>query len=265
MIKVYRENDERKNKICFHNTFLFYPHVCKDKISSNSFDEYLIFCENLRRENPSYLAPQFWEWLNTRSTEISVTSGRPHCSYNCVNGELKVIYLLIKFKKVMASKILKIKISQRKAGEKIKKRAHWSTKQTSILAKCLKEHSPKLESARASEFWNIIRDEVNRHSPEKTLKKCKDKIRNLRDRSKKAKEKDFCEDFDEIFPTRDIINILGFVEAGVSLPKEEGEDVSLGSEQSFTDKSSSDVNETPLGYLLNYLNILHVRKILWRL
>ena len=52
---------------------------------------------------------------------------------------------------------------------------------------------------------------------------------------------------------------------GVSLPKEEGEDVSLGSEQSFTDKSSSDVNETPLGKLLNYLNILHLRKILWRL
>ena len=33
----------------------------------------------------------------------------------------------------------------------------------------------------------------------------------------------------------------------VSLLKKEGEDVSLGSEQSFTDKSLSDVNETPLG------------------
>ena len=31
------------------------------------------------------------------------------------------------------------------------------------------------------------------------------------------------------------------------LLKEEEEDVSLGIEQSFTDKSSSDVNETPLG------------------
>ena len=54
-------------------------------------------------------------------------------------------------------------------------------------------------------------------------------------------------DFDEIFSTRDIMNITRDVEVGVSLPKEEGEDVSLGSEQSFTDKSSSDVNETPLG------------------
>ena len=123
MIKVYGENGERKLKICFHNTFLFYPHVCKDKISSNSFDEYLFFCENLRRENPSYLVPQFWEWLNTRSTEIYATLGCPQCSYNCANGEVKVIYPLIKFKKVMTSKILKIKISQRKAGEKIKKKS----------------------------------------------------------------------------------------------------------------------------------------------
>ena len=49
MIKVYTENDERKIKICFHNTFVFSPHVYKDKMSSNSLDEYLIFCENLRR------------------------------------------------------------------------------------------------------------------------------------------------------------------------------------------------------------------------
>ena len=34
---------------------------------------------------------------------------------------------------------------------------------------------------------------------------------------------------------------------GASLPKQEGEDVSLGSEQCFTDKLSSEVNETPLG------------------
>ena len=38
----------------------------------------------------------------------------------------------------------------------------------------------------------------------------------------------------------------GFVEVRVPLLKEE-EDVSLGIEQSFTDKSSTYVNETPLG------------------
>ena len=61
MIKVYTENDERKIKISFHNTFLFSPHVNKDKMSSHSFDEYLIFCKNLSTENPFYLAPQFRE------------------------------------------------------------------------------------------------------------------------------------------------------------------------------------------------------------
>ena len=89
----------------------------------------------------------------------------------------------------MTPQILKIKISQRKTGEKSKKkRDHWSTKQTSVLVKCWKEHSFKLESARANEFWNIIRDEVNKHSPEKNLMKCKGKMCNLGDRYKKAKE-----------------------------------------------------------------------------
>ena len=54
-------------------------------MSSNSFDKYLIFCENLRREHPSYLVLQFWEWLNTRSTEITVTSASPQYSYNTAN------------------------------------------------------------------------------------------------------------------------------------------------------------------------------------
>ena len=130
MIKVYTENDDRKIKICFHNTFLF-SHVYKDKMSSNSLDEYLSFCENLRREHPSFLVPQFWEWLNTRSTEISVTSGLPQCSYNSANPIKKVIYLLVKIKEVMTSQLLKIKISQRKTGEKSqKKRSLESTKQT---------------------------------------------------------------------------------------------------------------------------------------
>ena len=93
-----------------------------------------------------------------------------------------------------------------------------------------------------------MRDEGNKHYPEKNLRKCKDKIRNLRDRYKKAKENNkksgaslafppFYEDFDEIFSKRDIIKIPAFVEVGISLPKEEGEDVSLGSEQPFADKS----------------------------
>ena len=33
MIKVYAENDEQKIKICFHNTFLFSPHVYEKKMS----------------------------------------------------------------------------------------------------------------------------------------------------------------------------------------------------------------------------------------
>ena len=65
-----------KLKFAFIAHFYFLLMFIRTKMSSNSFDEYLIFCENLRRENPSHLVPQFWEWLNTRGTEISVTSLR---------------------------------------------------------------------------------------------------------------------------------------------------------------------------------------------
>ena len=81
------------------------------------------------------------------------------------------------------------------------------------------EGTSKLESARANEFSKIIRDEVNKHGSEKTLKKFKDKISNLTDHYKRAKENNkksgdlpafplFYEDFDEIFSTRGIIKSM---------------------------------------------------------
>ena len=59
MMKISTQNDIRKIKICFHNTFSFSSHVYKDKMGSSSFRKYLFFCENLRRENPSDPVPQF--------------------------------------------------------------------------------------------------------------------------------------------------------------------------------------------------------------
>ena len=58
----------------------------------------------------------------------------------------------------------------------------------SVLVMCWKEDRSKLKSAKANRFWNIIRDEVNKHSPKKTLKKCKGKICNLRIIIKKLKK-----------------------------------------------------------------------------
>ena len=89
---------------------------------SNSFDEYLIFCENLRREHPCYLVPQFCEWLNTKSTEISVRSGRPQCSYNSASQNQESYISFSQNKKFMTPQLLKIKISCGKIVEKSKKR-----------------------------------------------------------------------------------------------------------------------------------------------
>ena len=121
---------------------------------------------------------------------------------------------------------------------------------------CWKQDRSKLKSAKANGFWSIIRDEVNKHSPNKTLKKWKGKICNLTIIIKKLKKTTRKVELrlhfihfmrtSTKFSQRDIINIPGFAEVRVPLLKEE-EDVSLGIEQSFTDKSSTYVNETPLG------------------
>ena len=123
-----------------------------------------------------------------RKTEISVASGRPQCSYNYAIQNQEN-YTSFSQNQESYDPTMFEKIPQRKTGGKSeKKREHWSTKQTSVLVKCWKEHSSKLESARASKFWNIIRDEVTKHGPEKTLQTCKDKINNLRIVIKKLKK-----------------------------------------------------------------------------
>ena len=91
-----------------------------------------------------------------------MTSGRPQCSYNSAHQHQESYISFNQNQEVFTPQLLKIKIYQRKTEEKSQKekRDHWSTKQTSVLIKCWKEHSSKLESARANEFWNIARNEV---------------------------------------------------------------------------------------------------------
>lgn len=85
-----------------------------------------------------------------RKTEISVASGRPQCSYNYAIQNQEN-YTSFSQNQESYDPTMFEKIPQRKTGGKSeKKREHWSTKQTSVLVKCWKEHSSKLESARAN-------------------------------------------------------------------------------------------------------------------
>ena len=83
-----------------------------------------------------------------------------------------------------------------------------------------KENHKKLESAENKTTWDKIVLEVNQFLEKKTLKQCKDKIRNLKQQYKDAKHQNkqtgnspttnaFYEDFDEVLGNRPVITTPG--------------------------------------------------------
>ena len=104
-------------------------------------------------------------------------------------------------------------------------RESWNYQQTSILVKLWKENINLLKSSRCNETWFHIRKELCKHGPKKSKKQCTDKLRNLKELYKKAKENNpasgaapetspFYQDFDEILGCRDIMNIPELKEVG---------------------------------------------------
>ena len=69
-----------------------------------------------------------------------------------------------------------------------KSAAKWGEGQTSVLVREWKERIGEVESARATETWNKIVEEVNKSDDPKTVKQCKDKIRNLKKGIKRQRQ-----------------------------------------------------------------------------
>ena len=96
----------------------------------------------------------------------------------------------------------------------------WTSEQTATLVALWKENHEKLESAENKTTWDKIVLEVNQFPEKKTLKQCKDKIRNLNQQYKDAKHQNkqtgnspttsaFYEDFDEVLGNRPVITLPG--------------------------------------------------------
>ena len=90
------------------------------------------------------------------------------------------------------------------------------------------KYSFNIESSRCNQYWPKILQEVNSHGPEKTLKQCKVKIRNLKDSYKKCKDENkssgnnfntckFHDEFDRVLSTRNV-NLPEFREVGAIKP-----------------------------------------------
>ena len=102
----------------------------------------------------------------------------------------------------------------------------WTNTQTARLITLWKEKISDLESHKANETWVAIQEEINTSGPDKTLLQCKNKLRNLKDSYKRAKENNmssgaspsfppFYHEIDEILGTRDCINLPEMREVGV--------------------------------------------------
>ena len=107
-----------------------------------------------------------------------------------------------------------------------KRRERWSESQTRTLVYLWKEHFHHLQTSKQHIIWVKINTAVNEKGPEKTLKQSEDKIRNLKDAYKAARDNNkktgvsptyspYFENFDEVLGTHDVINTPFAQEVGV--------------------------------------------------
>ena len=128
-----------------------------------------------------------------------------------------------------------------------KKRDRFNQKQSDLLVQLWKQKYSLLQTTRCNDVWNNIKNEINKVGAEKSLKQCKNKLRNLKDTYKKAKENNnksgaspefpkYYRDFDEVLGSRDIINLPEFREIGTSNSKNAFDENPIEDPESFDDE-----------------------------
>ena len=130
----------------------------------------------------------------------------------------------------------------------------WGEAQTSVLVNEWKERIDDVESARATETWHRIVQEVNKVGTQKTTKQCKDKIRNLKKSYKEAKANNnktgrprqtspYYDSFDEVLGTRAVVTMPGVIQCGQAESDDLSQDLSgtIESEES-DEESDSEMN-----------------------
>ena len=142
----------------------------------------------------------------------------------------------------------------RKKSTKKRTKESWNYLQTKELVSLWKENLSILESSRCNEGWHFIQKQASKLGHEKTKLQCKNKIRNLKDLYKNAKLNNsksgaapqtspFSDVFDEVFSSRDVVNIPEKKEIGFARQTSAQETISLdGGSSSLinsTDRSRS--------------------------
>ena len=115
-----------------------------------------------------------------------------------------------------------------------------------------------MESARATETWNKIVEEVNKSGDPKTVKQCKDKIRNLKKKYKEAKANNnktgrppqtspFYDSFHEVLATRAVVTMPGVIQSGQARSEDSSsssQDLSVEFDESDQESESDAIGES---------------------
>jgi hypothetical protein len=115
-------------------------------------------------------------------------------------------------------------------GAKGNTTTRWREEQTTVLVHEWKERIEELESSRATETWHHIVNAVNKAGTAKSVKQCKNKIRNLKQAYKEAKANNnrtgsspkkspFFDTFDDVLGTRAVVTMPGVIQSD-SVPYE---------------------------------------------
>jgi len=142
------------------------------------------------------------------------------------------------------------------------KRERWEADQAQALVSSWRDYFNLVESHKSNSRWVKIQLEVNRVGPYKSLKQCKDKLRNLKDAYKAACDNNkqsgaesklfsqFIEMFEEIYGTRDVINMPHMLDSGNTTPKPGKDQPQPGKDQPQPGKDFENViNEDEINLL----------------
>ena len=106
-----------------------------------------------------------------------------------------------------------------------RKNQRWSNDQTAVLVEEWKSRIEKVESSQSNDAWQGILIEVNKIEPKKTVKQCKDKMKNLKQSYKESKAKNketgespqrsqFYDELDEVLGTCAVMTMPGRIQVG---------------------------------------------------
>ena len=119
--------------------------------------------------------------------------------------------------------------SQTEEKQESKKRDRWTSAQTHKLVTMWKENIRAIESGKSRVIYAQIKVEVDKLGAAKTNKQITEKLRNMKDAYKKAKENNqksgaapafppFYHDFDEVLSDRDVVNLPEVRQIGCDRP-----------------------------------------------